>query len=297
MPEGDVVRLAALRLGGVLEGRVLERAELRWPSVAEAGLVGARVEEVASYGKQLLMRLDDARTLRTHLRMDGFWRVHPTTDLGRRDADPAVRAVLAADGWTALGYRLGMVDVVRTRDEAVLTGHLGPDLLADDFEEAGLPAAVDRLREADARGGWGGERPAAEGLPVCEALLRQEGVAGLGTIYTSESLFVRRVWPWRRVRDVGDGELAAVLRVARTLELQAVEAVRSHGRFPRRYVYGNDGRPCPRCGTAVRVGTANEAPYERQIFWCPRCQAPDAHDAPFVVRPFDARPERRRRSG
>jgi endonuclease-8 len=279
VPEGDVVLLTARRLDAALRGRTLERAELRWPSAAEAGLAGHQVTEVVAYGKHLLTRLDDARTLRTHLRMEGEWRIARTGSVAARASGPHVRAVLANELWTCIGIDLGMLDVVRTRDEPRLLGHLGPDLLADDFERTGLPLAVVRLRAADAVGGFRRERSAEVGLPVADALLSQRGVAGIGTIYAAESLFERRLWPWTPVRAVDD--LPALLLAARRLELASVATGPA---AQVRFVHSRNGRPCRVCGTTVQVGSANLPPYERPVYWCPSCQRAPAAGQPTGAR-------------
>ena len=45
MPEGDILRRTATRMDLALAGRVLVRAELRWPSAATVDLVGRTVLE------------------------------------------------------------------------------------------------------------------------------------------------------------------------------------------------------------------------------------------------------------
>ena len=275
MPEGDVVLLTARRLDAALRGRPLDRAELRWPTAFEVDLVGRTVREVATYGKHLLTRLDDDRTLRTHLRMDGTWRIARTGSAQARARDPRVRAVLGNATWTCVGTDLGMLDVVRTRDERTLLGDLGPDLLADGFDApvrtAGLEVAVGRILAADAAGGFRGEHDPAAGAPLVELLLSQRGVAGIGTIYAAESLFAHRLWPWTPARAIGPDGVRDVLRTARRLELAAVA---TGPQTQERFVHGREGRPCRVCGTAVQVGVANRSPYERPVFWCPVCQAP-----------------------
>ncbi|MGC5168222.1 DNA-formamidopyrimidine glycosylase family protein [Luteimicrobium sp. DT211] len=285
MPEGDVVLLAARRLDAALRGRPLERAELRWPTEFEVDLVGHAVREVASYGKHLLTRLDDGRTLRTHLRIDGTWRIARTGTPQARARDPRVRAVLANATWTCVGTDLGMLDVVRTRDERALLGDLGPDLLADGFaregdggaggdgarEPAGLDVAVRRILAADADGGFRREHDPAVGAPVVELLLSQRGVAGIGTIYAAETLFTHRLWPWTPARALGAAALRDLLLTARRLELAAVA---TGPQAQERFVHGREGRSCRVCGTTVQVGVANRPPYERPVFWCPACQAP-----------------------
>jgi endonuclease-8 len=277
VPEGDILRLVSARLDEALAGRVLGRAELRWPSAAEVVLTGRTVVENVAYGKHLFTRLDDGRSLHTHLRMEGSWRLARTGARDARGAEPNVRVVLANEWWTAVGNRIGMLHVLRTADERVIVGPLGPDVLGDDFPETGLPEAVARLRADDATGGSGPRhRPerAATGVPVAEALLDQHLVAGIGTIYTAESLFAERVYPWTPVRDVED--LEGLLLTARALMQRTVR----HGFDPRagvvRHVHARTRKACHVCGTPVAEGTANEPPYDRPVFWCPSCQAPPA---------------------
>lgn len=277
MPEGDILRLVSARLDEALAGRVLVRAELRWPTAAEVDLTGRTVVANVPYGKHLFTRLDDGRSLHTHLRMEGSWRLARTGARDARGAEPNVRVVLANEWWTAVGNRIGMLHVLRTADERTITGPLGPDVLADDFLTAGLAEAVARLRADDAAGGTGPRhRPGRErtGVPVAEALLDQHLVAGIGTIYTAESLFAERIYPWTPVRDVED--LAGVLTTARALMQRTVR----HGFDPRagvvRHVHARTRKACHVCATPVAEGTANEPPYDRPVFWCPSCQAPPA---------------------
>ncbi|RXS72022.1 DNA glycosylase, partial [Streptomyces sp. TM32] len=40
----------------------------------------------------------------------------------------------------------------------------------------------------------------------------------------------------------------------------------------RLWVYGRAGRPCLRCGTAVRTAAQDPTTEERVTYWCPTCQ-------------------------
>jgi endonuclease-8 len=265
VPEGDVLRLTAERLDAALRGVPLVRADLRWPSAAGARLDGATVTECVAYGKHLFTRFDDGRTLHTHLRMEGYWRVHRTGSPEAAARNPAVRAVLATPAWTCVAWHLGMLDLVRTRDEPSLIGHLGPDVLADDFAEAGIAEGARRLAAAPER-------------PLCEALLDQRVVAGLGTIWMAETLFALHLWPWTAAGELDDSGRRALLLTAQRLLSRAVAVGRTRGlQAVERSVHGRNRRPCVRCRTPIAVGQANEPPYERVVFWCPSCQArPDA---------------------
>ena len=268
MPEADVLRLTAERLGQALGGSPLVRAELRWPSAAAANLVGAVVVESLSYGKHLLLRLDDGRTLHTHLRMEGSWRVARTGTAQAAGRSPTVRAVLATSTWTCLGDRLGMLDLVRTHDEPRLLGHLGPEVLAEDFEGEGLAEGLRRLALRPERA-------------VCAALLDQSVVAGIGTIWMAESLFARRLWPWTPVSDLDPDERSALLLTASRLIARSVDLGRRQGlgAVPR-HVHGRLRKPCTRCRTPVALGALSgpgvrpdQGAGERVVFWCPICQA------------------------
>lgn len=287
MPEADVVWRTAHRLDAALAGRALTHADLRWPSLATADLTGLVVREVVSAGKHLLTRLDPdtrrpALTLHSHLRMEGSWHVHRTGERAGTRPRPGVRAVLANDEWTTVGHRLGMLDLVQTAEEASFVGHLGPDVLGPGWD----PAEVVRKLQA------------TPGRQVGEALLDQRVLAGVGTFYMAEALFVRGVSPWAPVRDAGDlGALLALLH--RLLSVNARRAVQSTtgdlrpGRT--QWVHARSGRPCRRCGTGVRVATIGAAPQQRPAFYCPRCQpGPTPTDDGRPQRPLGSGPVSRR---
>lgn len=262
MPEGDILRRAARSLDAALAGHVLARAELRWPSAAGVDLVGATVLGTVPYGKHLFTRFDDGRSLHTHLRMEGSWRLARTGSPEARARSPWVRAVLGTAAWTAVGHRLGMLDVLRTEEEHTLIGHLGPDVLAEDFPSAGLAETLSRV--------------AARGeVPIAEVLLDQRVCAGIGTLYAAESLYARRLWPWTPAAEVSD--VPSLLMTARRLMERSVAAPSptATGDGPRgltSWVHDRAGKPCLRCGTPVVRGVARKPPMERPIFYCPTCQ-------------------------
>lgn len=249
-----MLRRTAALLDTALAGRRLVRADLRWPTLSTVDLTGCTVLHTRPYGKHLLTRLDDGRTLHSHLRMDGSWRVVATGSPRAAARSPRVRALLADERSTALGLQLGMLDLVPTSQEHRLVAHLGPDILDDTFESVGLAEAEERWR---ARGA----------TPVCEVLLDQRVVAGIGTIYLAESLFAERIQPWTPADAV---DASRVLRTARSLMQRSVR----RGPGPSA-VHGRAGLPCPRCGTTVQRGTARRPPQQRPVFWCPVCQTAD----------------------
>jgi endonuclease VIII len=257
VPEGDAVWLTVRRLHDALAGRVLTRSDVRVPRFATTDLTGRKVTEAVSRGKHLLIRLEGELTVHTHLKMEGSWRIRPASE--RVPESHRIRLILANDAWQAVGYQLGVAEILPTAAEDRVVGHLGPDLLGPDWD---LAVAARRLRSS----------PQA---PVGEALLDQRNVAGIGNLYKSEVLFLRGVSPWRRVGEVADAE--ALLRLARRLldtnkERFGQVTTGVWRRGEETWVYGRAGQPCRRCGTPVRAAEQGGDAGERITFWCPRCQ-------------------------
>lgn len=261
MPEGDTVWRCAQRLHEALAGDPLVHADLRWPSLATVDLRGAVTIDVRARGKHLLHRLDNGLTLHSHLRMEGQWRIASTPALSAsRLTDHRLRAVLGTTRWTALGLRLGLLDLVPTTNEGSLVGHLGPDVLGTDWDPAAATANL-----------------AASATTIGAALLDQRNLAGVGTIYASESLFLQGLPPWTPAADLPAQAIGALVeRIHRLLEIGRLGVLPSTTGRDRRgettFVHGRSGRPCLRCGTPIQVAMIGTAPQERALPYCPGCQ-------------------------
>jgi endonuclease VIII len=261
VPEGDTVHRTADRLDAALRDAVVERAELRWPSVPDVDLSGSRTLEVVARGKHLLHRFDTGATLHTHLRMEGQWRVeHPGERTARVLRRQDLRAAVLTDTWSAFGLRLGMLDLVPTAREGDLVGHLGPDILGPDWDAAVAAARV----------------TASERF-VGDTLLDQRVLAGVGTFWASEILFITKVLPWTPACDLDQERVTAMLtRLQRLMDSarrtgwQGSTGIQRAGEEA--YVHSRSGRPCRRCGDTVRVAMTGDAPRQRTMFSCPTCQ-------------------------
>lgn len=257
MPEGDVAWRTAGQLHRALAGRELVRSDFRVPRFAAADLTGRTVLQAVSRGKHLLTRVEGDITVHTHLKMEGAWRIAAASAYPLRDH--RIRLILANSQWQAIGYLLGIVEVVRTSKEDLVVGHLGPDLLGPGWDAA---EAVRRLT-------------AQPGRSIGAALLDQRNLAGIGTIYRAETLFLRGVSPWRPVGEVPG--LAGLVETARAL-LEANKAraetitTGNAARGSRLWVYGRAGLGCRRCGTTILRGSLGRELEERTVVWCPNCQ-------------------------
>ena len=267
MPEGDTVWLAGRRLHQALAGQVLLHSDFRVPALAAVDLRGRHVLAVLPRGKHLLTRIEGGLTLHTHFRMDGSWHLYRPGDRWRGGPTWQVRVVLATVDWQAVGYRLPVVELLPTAAERSVVGHLGPDLLGEDWD---LGEAVRRLSAEPDR-------------EIGPALLDQRNLAGIGNLYKSEVLFLHGTSPWTTVSDVAD--LPALAERAHRLLMAnrgRFEQVTTGDSRPGRshWVFERSGRPCWRCGTRIRQAAQGPAQQSRLSYWCPRCQPAQAGAGP-----------------
>ncbi|WP_445403070.1 Fpg/Nei family DNA glycosylase [Streptomyces sp. LE64] len=259
MPEGDTVWQAARRLHRALSGQLLTRSDLRVPRLATADLRGRTVLDTTPRGKHLLTRLEGGLTLHSHLRMDGSWQVYRAGERWRGGPAHQIRAILGTGTVTAVGYRLPVLDLLRSADETRVVGHLGPDPLGPGWDP-------ERVR---------GNLLARPGRPLLEALLDQRNLAGIGNVYAVELCFLLGVTPWLPVAEVPPDRLAALPGLARDLlaaNRDRPVRVTTGRRDERLYAYGRAPRPCLRCGTPVRRADRPEGFGTRPVHWCPSCQ-------------------------
>jgi endonuclease-8 len=265
MPEGDTIHNAALRVGRALVGQEILEIETphprhrmdRWPE----RLAGRGVRAVDARGKHLFLRFEGDLTIHSHLRMGGKWGVY---ERGRRWTRGAHRAwlVIRTAGHEVVQFDGPLLELTtdsRTRFDQLLAG-LGPDIVADDFDESRYLA---RMREDD------------QTRAVGEALLDQRNVAGIGNIWKSEGCFMARIGPWRRTAELADDELLALARAIRPeiRESAARGGPTRTWRGDRRggtFVYDRAGLPCRVCGAAILA--RGQGDDNRTTYWCPSCQ-------------------------
>jgi endonuclease-8 len=238
MPEGDAVRRSADALNRALSGQRLNVSDFRVPRFATVSLVGQRILETVAVGKHLLTRTDAGMTVHSHRRMEGKW-VTGGADL-RTGPAHQIRVILRTDQTAAIGVRLAMVEVAATSDERRWVGHLGPDILAEDFD----PSLV------------------LPDQPLVQTLLDQRVIAGLGTMWAAETAFAAGVNPYRPAGDLSE----ALAHIRGQMQASVT------GPRPQMQVFERAGQPCRVCGAAIRSGRVGTAPYDRLTYWCPHCQ-------------------------
>lgn len=272
MPEGDTVWQAARRLHDALAGKVLARSDFRVPKYATVDLAGRTVLGTVPRGKHLLTRFEGDLTLHTHLRMEGAWKVFRTGEPWKGGPAFQIRVVLGTADRTAVGYRLQVLELLRTGEEDRAVGHLGPDLLGPDWNP---DRALANLLADPAR-------------PLGEALLDQRNLAGIGNVYKSELCFLIGATPWLPVGALPADRAAHLPGLAqRLLEANRDRPIRRTTGLRNQdlFVYGRASRPCLRCGTPVRLADQGDGSRERPTYWCPACQTGPAPGSPPVRGP------------
>jgi formamidopyrimidine-DNA glycosylase len=112
---------------------------------------------------------------------------------------------------------------------------------------------------------------------VKKAITDPSVIAGIGTAYADETLFVAKLSPIRYVSTLSSEEIERLHGAIRQVLLDAIVEIRArsggaalveHARDFLR-VYKRTGQPCPDCG--ARIAEIRYA--EQRTYYCPQCQA------------------------
>jgi endonuclease-8 len=264
MPEGDTIHKIAAAMRPDVVGRSLVSLGLRDRGEVR-GLRGAEILGVDVYGKHMVIRFAEERSLRVHLGMKGGWRRHRANRLPARVRFAPV--VLVVGELAFVCTRASQVELFRgPASRHPILQRLGPDLMNPGIE---LDEVVTRARNA------GGS------IPIGVAVLDQRVAAGLGNVYKSEVLFLCKVDPRAPVSELDDETLRNIFARGAELLRQNLRPGRrvTRERDPRSarpqrrvWVYGRRRDPCPECGAAIEM--IHQGDQARSTYFCPMCQQP-----------------------
>ena len=276
LPEVEVVRLGlqshvvgrSIATVEVLHPRPVRR-HLAGPEDFATRLVGRVVVGARRRGKYLWLPLDNDDAILAHLGMSGQMLIQPADAPAERHlrvrfglAGPARLELRFVDQRMFGGLSLSPGGAELPREIA----HIARDPLDPGFDDGEF---VHRLR--------------ARSAGVKRLLLDQTLISGVGNIYADEALWLARLHgdrPGHRLRRTDALAVLAGVRTVMTAALAQggtsfdalyVNVNGESGYFERSLeVYGQEGRPCSRCGTMVR-----RAPFmNRSSYFCPTCQRP-----------------------
>jgi formamidopyrimidine-DNA glycosylase len=225
---------------------------------------GREVTAVHRHGKFLDLEADGLHFV-THLARAGWlhWKDRLPDGPPRPGKGPlAMRVALeTGEGFdlTEAGTQKRLaVYVVRDPAEIPGVARLGPDPLADDFDEARFAALL------------AGERRQLKG-----ALRDQSLIAGVGNAYSDEILHAAKMSPFKLASALTPEETRRLYAALRATLTEAVERSRgvAAGRLKAEKktglrVHGRAGEPCPVCGDIIREVSFSDSSLQ----YCPTCQ-------------------------
>ncbi len=280
LPEVEVVRAglepamvgASIASVTVFDSRSLKRHDARRGDFVGM-LTGTTVISAQRRGKFMWFELDSGDALVTHLGMSGQVLLRSTDApadrhlriqfLVRRPGSPDV-LVNFVDQRIFGSMAVDELVVAYGRRVPSQVAHIAPDPLEPTFDD---DAFVARLRKKN--------------TGVKRALLDQTLISGVGNIYADESLWASEIHfdkagvkLSRAQAQTLLAEVRAVLSKALTeggtsFDAQYLNVNGEAGYFAHSLnAYGQQGKPCPRCGTAIkRVSFMNRGSH-----FCPACQ-------------------------
>jgi formamidopyrimidine-DNA glycosylase len=216
----------------------------------------APIRDVRRRGKTILIDLI-SHTLLVHLRMSG-----DLLALRDEDAMPShARVIFTLSNGLRLVFnnprKFGRMWLVADENEVV--GELGMEPLGAEFTGEWLFAELQKRKRQ-----------------IKPLLMDQHFIAGLGNIYTDESLFLAKLHPLTISNEI-DAEQASGLQAAIQKTLQdaiqrqgsSIDWMYQGGDFQNYFnVYQQTGMPCPLCGTPIERTVVGQ----RGTHFCPSCQ-------------------------
>lgn len=278
MPELPEVEAVVCTLRPLVQGQRIRCVHVLHPIAVKpqsasfiAGFAaGRRILRVDRRGKYILLVLDRG-ILTLHFRLDGqlVWFSNAKEFFQRANqSENGVHVDVAFELTRGiLGFadrrHFGRVHAWNSAEECPGLAALGTDALSREFTSAHLRELL-----------------ADSSRPLKDFLLDQTRIAGIGNIYSCESLWHARLDPRRRANTLKPQEArrlhkAIVSVLARALEccLHPAPDFRDpewwfQGLEKMLRAYGREGKPCRRCGAPIR----RIAQSGRSTYCCRRCQ-------------------------
>ncbi|MEO0825547.1 MAG: endonuclease VIII [Cyanobacteria bacterium J06635_15] len=271
MPEGPEIRQAADALERAIAGQPVDAIFFAFEHLKpyEAKLTGTAVSQIQTFGKALVTCFDNDLCIYSHNQLYGKWMIRQAHHYPNTNRQ--LRLAIHTAKKSALLYSASDIEVW-PQDEI---GHhpfirkLGLDVL-----DMSVIAAEIRDRALS---------PTFRRRRLTGLLLDQGFLCGIGNYLRSEILFVGGIHPTCRPVDCQPEQLDHLAEAAIVLprqsyahggitnDLELAALLKSQGYARRQYrhwVFGRQGQPCFRCGTAI----VKDNTGGRRVYFCPTCQ-------------------------
>ena len=271
MPEMPEVESLRVFLTDKLVGRTITRVDvvafsaLKTYDPPPSAIYGLEIDGVARHGKFLDISAQGLHLV-FHLARAGWlrWKDEQPTAPPKAGRGPLSLRLHLDDGsgfdLTEAGTQRKLaVYVVHDPAEIPHVSSLGPDPLADDFDQAALAALLAKAGRAQLKG----------------VLKDQRVIAGIGNAYSDEILHVARMSPFKPASSLSPAELTTLYQAIQyelTGAIQRAEGLAAKDLKGEKKsglrVHGRAGEKCPVCGdTIAEVSFADSS-----LQYCPTCQ-------------------------
>lgn len=273
MPELPEVECLVNDLQKCLTGREILDLKFFWENMLPgisgqtfcAEIRGRIVKKVQRKGKYILVYLSGKKVLEIHLRMTGALLFYVIAS----QPDKHTGAIFFLEGKAELHFQdMRKFGTFRLWEEEGLLKTkpflLGPDPLGEDFDFEQFCSLL----------------AGKPGTTIKGFLLNQKNIAGMGNIYTDESLFRASIHPARKVGTLGRKEKFLLWKALRNILLEGIAlrgtSVSNYkdirglpGKFQNRLrVYRRQGKTCLHCHNLIRRCVV----AGRGTYFCPHCQ-------------------------
>ncbi|OGK64713.1 DNA-formamidopyrimidine glycosylase [Candidatus Roizmanbacteria bacterium RIFOXYB2_FULL_41_10] len=237
-------------------GRFIDQKEL-------VHIIGKKIRALKRRAKILLLEFENGYYLAIHLKMTGqiILKGEHTKHLPNKHT----RAVLYFQKGKTIYFqdlrKFGWLKI--TNRQKLMAEKLGPEPFGPEFT---LSYLQDRLKKSN--------------RPIKIFLLDQSQIAGIGNIYANEALFLAKIRPQTRAKEISLNkakilyqQILAVLKKGIELggasDSDYLNAYGSRGQYQEHFlVYRRQGQPCPNCQALIkRISLGG-----RGSFYCPQCQ-------------------------
>lgn len=281
MPELPEVETIVRQLDEVLPGKIIERVmALTAKSFVgnEKDLVGKEIEKVERRAKMIFLRFKKLeKVLAIHLKMtgqliylSGNHRVvggHPTSDWVGHLPSQYTRVIIELDGGAKLFFNdlriFGWMKLIPDDEWEKLVERLPPDVTSKDFSSD-----------------YFGKVLGKSGRSVKLVLMDQTKFGGVGNIYANDALYLAKINPKRKAKELSKKEVSELYRAVREVIERGIKyegasvdkyvnAAGVGGRYQEHFlVYQRNGQKCQRDGEIIRRINLGG----RGTFLCPKCQ-------------------------
>ena len=272
LPEVETVRrgLHTIISGfRIADAQSLHPRALKSESIAPlASLIGAKITGTNRRGKFMWLTLNRPYVLTAHLGMSGQFLIHQpnrpksTHIRAQFQLKKALRNLeLVFNDQRTFGW-LSIEETTNNIPTSAL--HIAPDPFDPSFN---IDATMNNyLRRS---------------IKIKTALLNQEIMSGVGNIYADETLWRAKIHPETLTSDLTKKKIATIIETATTVMQEAINQggtsfddlyinVNGESGFFEQSLnaYGQEGEPCPRCGTPIKRISFGQ----RSSHFCPKCQ-------------------------